>query len=296
LFLTLGRRALLLDPWGHTPIKIHHIGFSAIRAQLKIVVREGPVDFVEKRLRHKEGAAFPAGLHLYRPDLLLGDDPEKISYTDLVPEFRCVFRARVHAGSAADALVVGVIEDPQVAFIHGFERTCWAAQLAGSATRAPAGIHPGSAKEEDDHQNHDFPAQNVDQSHIVPKKSDLIKGPVSQEPTGEKRKPCNDNDDEIPPRGPYSCLGPNEPPNQEKRGDGDHQEGHPVSELVGDSGPNPTEPGFLPQADMSSQPDGHNEKTKVKDVTDDRVKGLLGDGFVEGQKKPAEDGHDKSPS
>jgi hypothetical protein len=34
----------------------------------------------------------------------------------------------------------------------------------------------------------------------------------------------------------------------------------------------------------------------VKDVTDNRVKGFLGNGLVEGQEKPAEDGHGKSPS
>ena len=126
-FLSLRRRALFLDPRGHAPIKIHHIGFSAIRAKVKVVVHKGPVDFVEKRLRHKKGAAFPARLHLYRSDHLLGDDPEKISCTDLVSEFGCVFRARVHARSAADALEVGVIEDPEGAFIHGFEGACGAA-------------------------------------------------------------------------------------------------------------------------------------------------------------------------
>jgi len=34
----------------------------------------------------------------------------------------------------------------------------------------------------------------------------------------------------------------------------------------------------------------------VKDETDDRVNGLLGDGLVKGQEKPAEEGHAKSPS
>jgi len=166
---------------------------------VKIVVRKGPVDFVEKRLRHEEGAAFPACFQFNRPDLLLGDNPEKIPCTDLVPEFRCVFRARIHAGSAADALVVGVIENPERGFIHGFERACGAAQLAGSAPRTPTGVHSGSAKEEDRHEDHGFPAQNVDQPHIVPKKSDFIKGPVSQEPTGKKGEPCDNNDDEIRP-------------------------------------------------------------------------------------------------
>jgi hypothetical protein len=132
---------------GHAPIKIHRIGFPAVRAKVKIVVRKGPVDFTEKRLRHKEGAAFPAGFHLDRPDFLLGKNSEKIPCTDLVAEFRCVFRACVHAGSAADALVVGVIENPQRAFISRFQRPCGAAQLAGSAPRASVGVHSGSAKD-----------------------------------------------------------------------------------------------------------------------------------------------------
>jgi hypothetical protein len=34
----------------------------------------------------------------------------------------------------------------------------------------------------------------------------------------------------------------------------------------------------------------------VKDVTDDRIKGFLCNGLVEGQEKPAEDGHGESPS
>jgi hypothetical protein len=47
---------------------------------------------------------------------------------------------------------------------------------------------------------------------------------------------------------------------------------------------------------MCSKPDGHNEKTKVKNVTDNRVNGFLGNGLVEGQKKPAEEGQGKSPA
>ena len=186
-------------PRRNAAIKIHHIGFSAVRAEVKIIVRKGPVYFFEKRLGHKEGAAFLAGLHLDRPDLLLGEDPEKISRTDLVPEFRCVFRACIHAGSAADALVVGVIEDPERAFVHGFECACGTAQLAGGASRAPAGIHPGSAKEEDRHEDHGFPAQNVDQPHVVPQKSDFIQGAVCKKPAGEKRKSCDDNNHKVRP-------------------------------------------------------------------------------------------------
>jgi hypothetical protein len=47
---------------------------------------------------------------------------------------------------------------------------------------------------------------------------------------------------------------------------------------------------------MAAEPDGYDEKAEVKEVTDDRVKGLLGNRLVEGEKKPAEDGHAKSPS
>jgi len=173
--------------------------FPAVLAEVEIVVRKGPVDFVEQRLGNKEGPAFPARFHLYRPDFLFGKDAEKVPYTDLVPEFGCVFRASVHAGSAADALVVGVIEDPERAFVHGFECACGTAQLAGGASRAPAGIHPGSAKEEDRHEDHGFPAQNVDQPHVVPQKSDFIQGAVCKKPAGEKRKSCDDNNHKVRP-------------------------------------------------------------------------------------------------
>jgi hypothetical protein len=167
-FFALGWRALFLDPRCHAAIKVHHICFSAVRAEVEIVVRKGLADFGEKRLGHKQGAAFLAGLHLNRANLLLGEDLEKSSRADVVPEFGCIFRAGIHAGSAADALVVGVIENPESAFVLGFECARGAAELAGSAPRAPAGIHPGSAEEEDRHEDHGFPAQNVDQPHVVP--------------------------------------------------------------------------------------------------------------------------------
>ena len=113
----LRRCTLFLDPRRHAAVEVHHIRFSAVRAEVEIVVRKGSVDFVEQRLGDKEGPAFPARFHLYRADLLFGKDAKKVPRTDLVPELSCVFRARVHARSAADALVVGVIENPQRAFI-----------------------------------------------------------------------------------------------------------------------------------------------------------------------------------
>jgi hypothetical protein len=296
LSCTLGGHAPLPDPGCHAPVKTHHIAFSAVRTEAKVVVRKGSVDFVEKRLRHKEGAAFLALFHFHRSDFLLGKNAEKVSRTDLMPEFRCIFRAGIDAGSTADALVVGVIEDPQRAFVRRFERARGAAQLAGGAPCAAAGVQPGSDKEENSHENHGFTAQDMDQPDVVPEESNLIQGPVTETPTREKREPCDENDDEISPRRPSSCFRPENPPGQEKQGDGYHQEGHPVSSLVRDGGPGPTEPGFLPQADMASQPDGHDEKTQVKHVADNRVKGLFGNGLVEGQKEPAEDGHRESPS
>ena len=126
LFCALGCRTPALDPWGHAPIQIHQVAFSAVGAEPEIVVRKGPVDLAEKRLRHIKGAAFLAALHVDRPDLLLAKDPEKIPRAELMPQFRCVLGARVHAGSATDTLVVGIIENPEGAFIGRFERACGA--------------------------------------------------------------------------------------------------------------------------------------------------------------------------
>jgi len=64
LFCALGCRASALDPWGHASIQIHHLCFSAVGAEVEIIVREGSVDLAEKRLRHKKGAAFLAWFHL----------------------------------------------------------------------------------------------------------------------------------------------------------------------------------------------------------------------------------------
>jgi hypothetical protein len=130
LFRILRRSALFLDPRSHAPIKIHHICFSAVRAEVKIVVRKGPIDFVEKRLRHKEGAAFLTGFQFDRSNLLLREDLEKLSRTDLVPEFSRVFRARIYTGSAADALVMGVVENPGRPLVLRLDRARGAAQLA----------------------------------------------------------------------------------------------------------------------------------------------------------------------
>ena len=98
-------------PRRQSTVQVDKVGFSAGRAEEKVVFREGAIDFIKQGLGHKKGAASRAGLHLHRSDLLPGDDLEKPSEADFVPEFRRVFGTGVDAGAATNALIVGVGEN-----------------------------------------------------------------------------------------------------------------------------------------------------------------------------------------
>jgi hypothetical protein len=83
----------------------------AVGAGEKILILKGLADFLHKGLRHKAGATIPAHLHFHGPYLLLGKNLEKAPQADFMPQFSRVFRTRVYAGTAANTLIVGIVED-----------------------------------------------------------------------------------------------------------------------------------------------------------------------------------------
>jgi len=88
-----------------------HVRLSAVGTEEKILVLKGFRDFGNKGLRYKVGAAFLAHLHFHGPYRLLRKNLEKALQADFMPQFGSVFRAGVHAGAAANALVMRIVED-----------------------------------------------------------------------------------------------------------------------------------------------------------------------------------------
>jgi hypothetical protein len=89
----------------------------AVGAEEKILILKGLGDFFQKGLRHKVGAAFLAHLHFHGPYLLFRKNLEKTPQADFMPQFSRIFRARVYTGTAANTLIMGIVENSKPALI-----------------------------------------------------------------------------------------------------------------------------------------------------------------------------------
>jgi hypothetical protein len=89
----------------------------AVGAEEKILILKGLGDFFQKGLRHKVGPAGLTHLHFHGPYLLLGKNLEKAPQADFMPQFSCIFRTRVYTGTAANTLIMRIVEDSKPALI-----------------------------------------------------------------------------------------------------------------------------------------------------------------------------------
>ena len=123
---------------------------------MKIFIFKCFFDLFEQRLRDKQAPADLTKFHLYVPDFLFFDNLKQSFQAEFMPQFRRTFRAGFDARPAANALVVGIIEDPKFSDIVRFQGPSRTTDLAGGTPGAPALIETRSTKEEGDKNEHGF--------------------------------------------------------------------------------------------------------------------------------------------
>ena len=100
-----------------------------------------------------------------------------------------VLRADIHAGPAADALVLGIPEETQGVFVIKFK--CFGGTVfhTGGAAHAVFFSQACSVKQKYDHDQHDLSADDMHIPQIGLKKRNAVQGAVGQKITGEKGQP-----------------------------------------------------------------------------------------------------------